>query len=519
MVWDYEFIDGFDKYGPIGTVLFTTSGTFPTIMSGEWTTNTSTSNGQIQGALGGTGGCLQLNSNSGSGGQRFVKTVPNNFAEFIGGMAVQQNTIANTTMLMGFHDSGTPQFSLCLESDGTIGARRGTESGTLIAKSTQTLSPNTTFYIEWDIVIHNSAGVIKVWLNGVLTSLNLTSQNTRGGTANNYANQMSVSASAGNSSVIVKYDHLYQRGYLATGSGDTPLLTNPLVETQFPTSDSSVQFTASAGVIGQDYSITGSTNAPGANKLYLRRFAPTVNCTIQSVSQLPQTTSATAKFKAVIYADSGGNPNGAPLSSGNEVTGVTANTLMTGTLVTPQALTGGTFYHIGFICDTSITLTQVDTVNLNGEVASNTYGSGAPTTPTMTGGQVPWIIFGNVTGPASNYSQVGNEFSNPPLSDLSFNSDSTVNHEDLFGFPALPSGSLPTSVAVKGWIEKSDAGARTMDLRTKSSTTDSAGSNAGFSPSTSYQWFGSYFDTDPNGSIAWTKAAVDAATSGYKIAS
>lgn len=314
-------------------------------------------------------------------------------------------------------------------------------------------------------------------------------------------------------------DHEYDRFYISSGGVDTPLLYNPIIETQFAASDAAVQFTPTAGVLGQDYSATTNTNAPGANQIFLRKFTPIVNCTLASVSILPGATSAGAKFKAVVYADSAGVPNGAPLSSGTEVVGTTSGTLLTGALVTPQALTAGTPYWIGFITDTSVVLNEVDTT-ITGAKAANTYTSGAPTTPSMTTGQASWIIFGNCTSPAANWAQVNNGFSNPPLGDLSYNADATVGHADRFNFPALSVNSQNiATVAVKGYAKRSDAGARTIDLITKSNTTTSTGSAPGQAPATSYGWMVSYFDTDPNGAIAWTKTAVDAATSGYDIAS
>ncbi len=75
------------------------------------------------------------------------------------------------------------------------------------------------------------------------------------------------------------------------------------------------------------------------------------------------------------------------------------------------------------------------------------------------------------------------------------------------------------AVAVKGYIRKSDSGARTVDLRMKSGGTDSAGTNAGQAPATTYGWLDSFFETDPNTSAAWLPANLNAATSGYKVAS
>ena len=70
-------------------------------------------------------------------------------------------------------------------------------------------------------------------------------------------------------------------------------------------------------------------------------------------------------------------------------------------------------------------------------------------------------------------------------------------------------------MAVKGFLRDSDAGARTVTLQTKSSSTDSSGS--AFTPSTTYQWFGSYWANDPNGSVAWTVTNLNNALDGYQV--
>lgn len=520
---DFEFVEGFDKYGPTGVSL-------PSIVyNGEWTSIVQASSATIGAPLTTFGYSLQFTANAGGNAAEIRKTLPGNYAEFIGGVGfnpgaipgvVPTGTITGCWEIQGFYDNTTQQMAITLEQDGTIGFRRGSyfTGSTLVAKSAQSISSGSSHFIEWDVVIHNSTGVVKVWLDGVLTSLNLTSQNTRS-SANNYANVIGMAGQPSGTlnGSTTRFDNYYTWGWLATGGGGVPLLTNPVVETGFPTSDSAVQFSPVALVLGQDYSASSSTNAPGANELFLRVFTPLVNCTINSVSILPAATSLTAKFKAVIYATSAGLPTGAPLSSGTEVVGCTSGTVLTGALVTPQALTGGTAYAVGFITDTSILLSEVDATT-TGQKAANTYASGAPTSPTMTINQPSWIIFGNCSSAAANYAAVTNSFANPPLGDPSYNQDATVSHEDLFGFPALSSGSVGiATMAVKGYCERSDSGARTVSLRTKSSATDSGGSLTGQSPGTTYEWLSSYFDTDPNGAITWLKAAIDAAASGYKI--
>jgi hypothetical protein len=63
------------------------------------------------------------------------------------------------------------------------------------ATTTHPLAPAATwYYIEIQTIIHPTAGTIKVWVNGTLTSLNYSSLNTRS-SANSYANQVLISPS------------------------------------------------------------------------------------------------------------------------------------------------------------------------------------------------------------------------------------------------------------------------------------------------------------------------------------
>jgi hypothetical protein len=204
------------------------------------------------------------------------------------------------------------------------------------------------------------------------------------------------------------------------------------------------------------------------------------------------------------------------MSSGSTVVGTTAGTAVTLPLTTPQSLSAGTAYWLGFMTDTALSLPLLDTA-ASAYRATATFTSGAPgTAPAMTSGTATWMIWGNLTAVSSaNYYEVNQQ---PVPGAASYVFDATVNHEDLYNFGALSSSPANVyAVAVKGYIQKSDAGAKTISLRMKSSTTDSGGSSTGQAPATSYGWMTSIFATDPNGGIAWTGTALNAATSGFKV--
>lgn len=515
---DFAYIDGFDHYSDKG------DGTIDvgSLLTREWTSlSPSTPGALLVTALSGpaAGAALRLSGTNGYFAVR--KSVPGNYARNIGGVTIKIPTItgnAGNAVSVALYDSTTAQLSINVNwITGTISVRRGDGGATIIATSTEAISAGSTFVLEWDITIHNTTGIIKVYLNGVIcTALNLTGQNTRV-SANNFYNGVSIGMyGIDNGSRNADFDHFYSYCYTASGGSETPLLNAPVIETQVGTSDDTAQFTAQAGVLGKDYRTTTATNAPGAGQLVLMKYTPEVNATLQSVALVPAATSAAAKFKAVLYSDSAGSPN-ALVATGTEVTGCTSGTTLTMPFGSGQALTGGTAYWIGYITDTSVAIQQYDSTTNLGQKKANTYASGAPNPAgAMTAGQPTWEIWGNMTGPAANYAQENK--GEPTLNE--YNQSSTVSQKDMFNFPALtitPSSIAMVAVKVAG--VKSDGGARTINLPTKSGASTGNGTNAGISPGISLAYLTSNFFTDPNTSAAWTAANLNAAKSGYEIAS
>jgi hypothetical protein len=485
------FTEGFDKYGPANSI---SAAVLAALTAGEWNAGSGTF--AIAAGLNGIAGqALALVGT-------LDKTLPDNYPRLIGGLRFAA-TLSGTSGIL-FADGATAQCTVTINpTTGTFSLRTGASGGTAIATSSASVSANATHYLEWDIEI-DASGDYSIWLDNALI---LTGTgNTKGGTANAYANLEQVIGSA-----MTIDDH-----YLFDDSGslnNAARNDNPMIVTQFPTSDAAVQMTFGAALIGQDYSVSASTNAAGANQLVARSFTAGVACTLDSVAIMPKASSGTAKFKAAVYDGA----TGTLLSTGPEVVGCTSGTALILSLTTPQSLSAASDYWVGYITDTSIVLAQVD-VTLTGARASNTYGSGAPgTLPTMTLGQASWQIWGNLSGVAVNWYEVAN---NPPPGDVSFVFDSTVGHEDLYGFPALPF--TPSSigpVAVKGLWRLSQPGVRTVDLRLKSGTTDDPGNNPGQTPAGTYGWLSSYFDADPDTMTGWDLAGVNNATAGGKIAS
>lgn len=480
-----------------------------------WTTIVQGSDGinsiGIVAGLSSTGYAVQF---SGGGIPSIIKNLTANFTRCVGTMRFNYS-LGNNGVGINLRDNTTNQCSLVLEpSTGTINLRSANANGTILSGASGLLTANSTHTLSWDITIGASAAY-QVWLDG--TSIFSGTGNTRGGTSNNYFNAINLGGltGIGGTNNFIVDDFAIIDGSVSFDS--TITTTNPRIETQIGSGSNQTQFTIGTTQLGESYYITGSTSAPGANQLFLRQYIPEVNETINSVSCLPGATSATAKFKAAIYPSSGGSPNAQTLMSGGpEVIGCTSGATLTCGLTTPQALTAGTPYWIGLITDTSVALNLNDSATA-GVRAAATYTSGVPgTCPTVTTGQSDWCMWGNCTGAAVNWPAVKHV---PFPGDISYVYSNTVGNEDLLSFPALTT--TPTKIyfgAVRAHVKRSDAGARTIDLRMKSSSTSSSGSQTGQSPALSYTMLNSYFATDPNTGSDWTPSGWNGSFAGYKIA-
>lgn len=517
------FIDGFDKYGTTGSgnqAAGTGTGLavpFLALLANEYTSVTfSVGTATILAPLSSNGQSIQLNTGANTAACTLNKTMGASYTRIVGGMRIRfDQTVSGAQIFMAFKDaSGSIAASLAFSTTNQI--QLYNSSSVLV--NTTPLAPTigSVHFLEWDIVV-GTTGAYTIYVDGAaqITGTGNFKPSTSS-VWNNFV--LGCSHGTGQPQMIFTVDDLY----IGDDTG-TPLLTSPVVQTDFPTSDNSVTLANTAAAIGDWDVRTSTTNAPGANELFLRKFvAPAGGCTLNSISTLSSTTSATAKFKAVVYADSGGSPNGQSrlAQATSDTIGCTLAIPITSALSAPLALTGGATYWLGFITDTALAM-YLNDANLNGVKAANTYTSGAPATcPTVTTGQNDWVVWGNVTGTTSNAYEVNQNPTPDSYGDYSYVQSSTVGNEDLYNFPSLAVAPAQVhTVAIKGFIRDSDAGARTVTLNMKSGGTDGTGSAAAAQPLTTYGWMSSYFATDPNTSAAWTNTALNAALAGYKIAS
>lgn len=493
-------VEGFDKYGPANNG---SSVAVNLLVRGDWNTSSGGSHGIVAG-LSGTGYALQFVGGPAS----LAKTLPSNLARLVGGVRFRCD-LANQIILMQFRDAATAQCTIVVEQTTGVLNLRNSSAGTILGSGPAIVS-NSIHYLEWDISFGNASN-FQVWLDGasVISGVGDTTA-----TANNFCNAIALGA---NATGTVAYDDLYL--FDTTGTANNAvLLTNPRIETSFPTSDSAVQFAFGAGVLGQTYPRSAQTlQSLNANTLYLRAFTPPVACTLSSITILPNSTSGPVQHRPVVYADSSGAA-GALLASGAVVAGATLGVNKTMPLTAPLSLSAGQQYWLGFMTDIAgIRMLMNDDAN-TGYVANATFASGAPSTaPAMTAGQFTYLVYGNLTAMAAvnNWFEVSQQ---PPPDVRSYVFSATVGAEDLFNFPPLSTPPAAIyAVTVKAFCAKSDAGARTVSMRMKSGATDSGGSATGQALGTAFQWLNSVFPADPATGTAWTLAGLNSSQSGFRI--
>lgn len=247
------FVDGFDHYITLPQMLRK----WTAAPTGTLTTNTRFNIGNAVSITGG-----------GSAGTR--KTLNSSVNTFIVGFAFQY-TIASAggSTLLQFRDAGVDQVHLTINTDGTLSIIRA--ASTVLGTTVKSLNVSTWYYIECKIKIDGAVGTYEIRVNGV-TWLSGAGVNTRGGTANNYGNEIMFAAF--NQNIVV--DDLY----VCDGSGtmNNDFLGDVRVETLYPSgAGTASQWTPNgagtnvgcvSGVAPDDDTTYIETTAPGSVDTY-----------------------------------------------------------------------------------------------------------------------------------------------------------------------------------------------------------------------------------------------------------
>lgn len=157
------------------------------------------------------------------------------------GMAINWATYGPVVLL---RDNGTAQVELRINGSGQLYVTR---NGTVIAgPSTNSISINTWYYVEFKVKIDNSAGTVEVRVNGTSTGwINATGLDTQN-TANAYVNQIVLTNNGTLGIINNHFDDLYFLNTLGTRNNN--FLGDSRIETLYPTgAGNSTQWTPNTG--------------------------------------------------------------------------------------------------------------------------------------------------------------------------------------------------------------------------------------------------------------------------------
>lgn len=218
-------------------------------------------------------------------------------ATIVVGFAIKVTTLpAGDSILVSFEDSGTEQCDLRITSTGHL---KVTRNATLLTDGTssEALSADTWYYIEWKVTIADSigAGTCKVTINEVETINVATGQDTKNST-NASVNYVEI-GNITNSALVADISHIY----LDNG---TTFLGDCKVETLTVNADGTTQnFTSSSGTHKND--VDDAT--PDDNTTYVE--SATVNDIelfgFTSLSSTPSLIHALATFNCLTKLDAG----------------------------------------------------------------------------------------------------------------------------------------------------------------------------------------------------------------------
>lgn len=172
----------------------------------------------------------------------------------------------------------------------------------------------------------------------------------------------------------------------------------------------------------------------------------------------------------------------------------------------------GTAYVVGQqLKDTNNNVQRCTTAG-TATTATPTWATTGGATTSVGGGCV-FTVVGTGSNPgAQNWMAVSE---NPGDNDNSYNADSTVNHEDAYGFTAITATSI-VSTTTAGLMRKDDAGTRSIRFEASSGGT-TVNNGTDIPVSSSYADYQATFATDPNTSAAWTQSGLNAAEFRVKV--
>jgi hypothetical protein len=403
-------------------------------------------------------------------------------------------------------DGSSAQCSVVFRSDGALILTSGSPTGTTLATYTGAVSAHATWFaFEIEVVINNTTGSFTVRKNGNTSNdFTLGSLNTRAGTANNYANRLTVGMQNAPGGTGWDLDDILWRSDTAS----VPWVGDIRCYTRMPVSDASVQFSRPA-IYVQTPVAANSTTSVVAGRGQYTSFTAAVDGTVGTAT-VSMAAGYTGNMKCSLFASSGSAPTtvlGSANVLANPATG--SNTLTFGT---PITLVKGTQYWIGFDSDTGSGTWNIGAVG-SGAFSTTAYASFPVASPSVTGSSFPVVCTLSIAVSSNN------TLVNETLQDAvnTYVYDSTAGHADYYGIAGI--GSTPVStvaVTTRGYMQKSDIGSRTAAVQIKSGSTTVASSAVTLTTS-GWLWAWRTDTTDPNTGSAWTATAVNNAQIGPTV--
>jgi hypothetical protein len=406
---------------------------------------------------------------------------------------------------LSFCDGSTAQATIRWNTDGSISLYSGGPSGTLIANLTGAFALNTWDSWQGKVVINNTTGSIELRKDGATAdTYSYTSQNTRGGTSDNYANtfQYGVSGSYNDSILIDDF-------FLNSASGGAPNSWPGDMRAiqQVPSGQNQAQFSGSPTSFFVQASSPSFAVNYGANTARWASIVATASGTLASLT-LALSASATGHAIMSLYDASGfGGGPGNLLATSSAITNPTSGTNTLPVSGGPS-ITKGTTYWIGVLSDVTLSIYGANTgVTIDSLAATYpTFPSTAAGFTTSTGNQGLNATGMNIT--PQNWFLASDAVED---GDNTYVYSSTVGQEDIYTLAAVaPSSYTVVGVEYYACWKKSDAGSRTVQL---SVNANGSGDTAEISTSTlgnSYGYSTKFLATDPTGA-GWTPGTANGA--------
>jgi hypothetical protein len=411
----------------------------------------------------------------------------------------------NSCFTVQLKDGATPQCTVIFRADGAIILTSGDYFSAAIATYTGAVGALTTWFgFEIEVVIHNTAGSIAIRKNGnTVNDFSLGSLNTRGGTANNYANRLTIGQ-------VNSFSGQYIDDFLWRSDASSVAWVGDIrCYTRMPVSDASVQWTPSAAVlpVANHFGPRNSSVTMSSTPKFLPFTAP-CDGTVGSLSLINET-AGTANIKCSIYVGSTGVPT-TVLGSANLVTNPGVGTT-TFTFSTPVAVSRGVQYYAAFCMDAGTCAFSYYSGTPPGGyspliAAAGNYATFPVTNPTSLSASTNWLATINITPTgAVNAPLVADTMQDAAAS---YVASSTVGQTDLYGIaPITVTPASVVGVTTRALCQKSDAGTRNIGVQLKSGATTSNGTSTALN--TSWGWIYRSDLTDPATGAAWSAVAVN----------